>query len=608
MSQSRTLRYGSVCSGIEAVTCAWHDLDVDGYKLEPAWFAEIAPFPSAVLAHHYPNVPNLQDISREDFCDDAKRLGPIDVLVGGTPCQDVSISGKRAGFAGKRSGLAFAFVHIAQTLKPKVVLWENVPGVFTTNGGRDFGAFLGALADGGFNRISYRICDAQYWGVPQRRRRVFLVGYSGDESVPDAVLFEPQGEGRNPQKGRSTRKKAPRTAGGGAAGHDDGRRGIGGRVMPCLRAGNGNETGGVPFTVQPFEPVCVTGTITHTLTAEGADASCDGTGRGTPIVVQQAMTVNSAQSCAKEVHAFEADTARCLDTQGGFASGQGGTVVVEAMAFTERGREDGRQVETQHEVAYCLRHGGEGTASTNRQVAMAVTESVAFADKIRAGELQTEAQEELSYCLRATGAHRRVALKEEVQLPCGLYENQRGELYQISILNGVTVGGKPGQGYPAVVEAVDELGRPATFRLVAFGEYAEDGMASTVKARDSKDATDLVVNEVGSQAEPTVRYIVRRLTPRECERLQGFPDDWTLIRFPSRAKKKFLQEVVAYLNSTTGRVWTEAEVRQLAADSHRYSAIGNSMAVPVMAWLGRRILRVFQMLDQGQPIPREMFS
>ncbi|MDR1659831.1 MAG: DNA (cytosine-5-)-methyltransferase, partial [Desulfovibrio sp.] len=177
------MRYVSVCSGIESATVAWAPL---GWT--PVAFAEIDKFPSAVLAHHYPDVPNLGDFTKirgEDY------RGAVDLIVGGTPCQDFSIAGKRAGMAGERGGLALAFVDLVRAVSPRWIVWENVPGVLSSGGGNDFADFLLALRQCGYH-VGYRVLDAQYFGVPQRRRRVFVVGYFGDWRPVAAVLFEPE--------------------------------------------------------------------------------------------------------------------------------------------------------------------------------------------------------------------------------------------------------------------------------------------------------------------------------------------------------------------------------------------------------------------------------
>jgi len=177
------MRYLSVCSGIEAATAAWHSL---GW--EPAAFSEIEKFPSAVLAHHYPSVPNLGDMTNYKEWD----IEDVDLLVGGTPCQSFSVAGLRKGLADPRGNLCLVYLSIAERFHPRWVLWENVPGVLSSGGGRDFGSFLGALAQLGYG-WAYRILDAQYFGVPQRRRRVFVVGYLGDWRRAAAVLFERRG-------------------------------------------------------------------------------------------------------------------------------------------------------------------------------------------------------------------------------------------------------------------------------------------------------------------------------------------------------------------------------------------------------------------------------
>ena len=161
------MKYISVCSGIEAATVAWHSL---GW--EPVAFAEIDAFPSAVLAHHFPTVPNLGDISKVDW---RPYHGTVDLVVGGTPCQDFSIAGKRAGLSGERSALALEFIRLLQEVEPDYFIWENVPGCLSTNKGNDFKLLLEAFQETGYI-LDADILDAQFFGVPQRRRRVFVCG------------------------------------------------------------------------------------------------------------------------------------------------------------------------------------------------------------------------------------------------------------------------------------------------------------------------------------------------------------------------------------------------------------------------------------------------
>jgi DNA (cytosine-5)-methyltransferase 1 len=190
------IRYGSVCSGVEAATVAWHPL---GWQ--PQWFSEIEAFPSAVLKHHYPSTPNHGDMTNfKEWNDD-----PIDLLVGGTPCQSFSVAGLRKGLDDPRGNLMLTYLAIAARYKPRWVAWENVPGVLSSNGGQDFGTFLGALGQLGYG-FAYRVLDAQYFGVAQRRRRVFVVGYLGDWRRSAAVLFERESLSGHPAPSRETRQ------------------------------------------------------------------------------------------------------------------------------------------------------------------------------------------------------------------------------------------------------------------------------------------------------------------------------------------------------------------------------------------------------------------
>lgn len=179
------MRYLSLFSGIEAASVAWKGL---GWHLVA--FSEIEPFPCAVLKHHYPDVPNLGDITR---INGYKYHGAVDLVVGGSPCQNFSIANReRQGIDGERSGLVREFIRLLSEVRPQWFIWENVPGALSTNGGRDFGQILREMDQCGYG-LAWRILDAQFLGVPQRRRRVFIVGYFGDWRPPATVLFESEG-------------------------------------------------------------------------------------------------------------------------------------------------------------------------------------------------------------------------------------------------------------------------------------------------------------------------------------------------------------------------------------------------------------------------------
>lgn len=430
------MRYGSVCSGIEAATMAWHTL---GWN--PAFFSEIEKFPCAALAHHYPHVPNHGDMTRfQEWPDHA-----IDLLVGGTPCQSFSVAGLRAGLADPRGNLMLTYLAIAARYQPRWLVWENVPGVLSSNGGRDFGTLLRGLGELRYG-FAYRVLDAQFcrahgyeWAVPQRRRRVFVVGYLGDWRRAAAVLFDGASLRGDPAPRRQAGQRvAPtisaRPSGGGGLGTDfdldGGLIANSGDVGYCLTASAQQSLDAETETL-----------VAHALRGEGFDASEDGTGRGTPIVpVVAASLTRGAESAGK----------------GGYA-GRRQEDDVNLVAF------DTTQI----------------TSKENRSVP-------------KAGDPCHPL---------AAGAH----------APAIAFAHQQGGSHDMHVSRDVSI---------------------------------------TLQ----RTQTPAVQQE----------WAVRRLTPRECERLQGFPDDFTAI--PYRGKS--------------------------AADGPRYKALGNSMAVNVMRVLGTRIAMV----------------
>ena len=364
------LSFASLFAGIGGF-----DLAFERAGMIPTWQVEIDKPASSILSRQFPGVPNYHDVTEVK----GNAVTAVDLICGGFPCQDVSVAGKRAGLAGKRTGLFFEAARIIEEVRPEWVVLENVPGLLSSNSGRDMGTVLGTLGDLGYG-YAYRVLDAQYFGLAQRRRRVFIVGHLGGWAGPAAVLLEPEGVYRNPAPSREagariTGTLAASSGSGSLGGVGQSASAITSRIVEDITGtlSGGAHPGGLNgqdayngFAI----PVSVTGSRTH---AEGADASEDGTGRGTPIV-----------------------------------------------AIAENGRSEIRYMD----IAPALSTGG----------------------------------------------------------------------------------GKPGLSYSA------------TF----------DGLA------------------------------VRRLTPRECERLQGFPDDWTAGQ----------------------------------SDAQRYRQLGNAVAVPVVEWIGRRIVAV----------------
>ncbi len=467
--------YGSVCSGIEAASVAWHPL---GWRA--AFLSEIEAFPRAVLSHHYPTVPLHGDFTTIE----AGSYEPIDLLVGGTPCQDFSIAGLRAGLAGDRGNLTLEFVRLIDRLRPRWVVWDNVPGILSIDGGRAFGSFLGGLAECRYG-FAYRVLDAQYFGVPQRRRRVFVVGYLGDWRPAGAVLFESQSlrgdSAPRREAGQNVAGTIKAGAGGGCGpGPDEAQQGL--LVAP-------------PLTQNPYgdhdsqSGLLVAGTLTNASGGRypGLDASGAASGHLTVATAGQLIAAYGGNNTSGPI-----DIATALSAHGG-----------------PHGRQD---FESETFIAHALRAEGFDASEdgTGRGTPLV---PVAFSSKDHGADAG-----DLAPTLRAMG-HSKSHANSGGQLAVAFTENMRGEITMNDTAASLqTGGGKLGQGYPAIQQA----------------------------------------------------SAVRRLIPRECERLQGFPDDYTLITYRNKP----------------------------AADGPRYKALGNSMAVPCMRWIGERIEMVDAIISE----------
>lgn len=428
------LVYGSVCSGIEAASVAW-----EGLGWRPAWFAEIEPFPSAVLAHHWPEVVNLGDMTKIAAGIRAGLIEAPDVLVGGTPCQAFSIAGLRVGLEDARGQLTLAFVDLVNAIdekrrdqgkSPVIVVWENVPGVLSSNDNA-FGYFLAGLAGescalespgrkwtnagyvlGPERAVAWRVLDAQFFGVAQRRRRrVFVVASARADTDPAKILFESEGVRRDiaPRREPQTTVAALTARGVGTCGADDNQAQAG----HLIAFGGGNCSGAI-------------------------------------------------------------DVAACL-------TAKGQRIDFDVETFAVHGTQD---PDTNHELAHTL---GRNQGQENAVYSVAL--------RGRAGGMSAELGDQASCALRASGS---------------------GKAYLLNNLR------------------------------------------------------------------------VRRLTPRECERLQGFPDDHTLIPYGRFIRpEKMDRDYAKYL--MRGGQFSFDYCCRAAADGPRYKAIGNSMAVPVMRWIGKRI-------------------
>jgi len=293
---ARPLRVGELFAGIGGFGLA---AERAGCSVE--WAVEIDPFASRVYERRFPRVRRFPDVRDFDGT-------PVDCITGGFPCQDVSVAGKRKGLIGERTGLFWEIIRIAQGLRPRWLLLENVPGLLSSHRGRDFETVLAALDELGYG-VAWRVLDAQFFGVPQRRRRVFIVGHLGSP-CPAEVLFEPESVSGDFAPGTEARagitQSLTRSLGAGDADDNDAQgdliviEDVGRKMSGDGKVGAGVRTDGICYTHQAGTRHAVAsvvsngdahsgfrkanGIVTHALSSEGADASEDGTGRGTPIV------------------------------------------------------------------------------------------------------------------------------------------------------------------------------------------------------------------------------------------------------------------------------------------------------------------------------------
>jgi DNA (cytosine-5)-methyltransferase 1 len=539
------MRYLSLFSGIEAATSAWHPL---GW--ECVGVAEIEPFPSKVLRHHYPNVRNLGDVTKLTEMDVAE-LGPIDVVVFGSPCQDLSVAGKRKGLAGARSGLFFTAMQIITWSRlwcgTRFALWENVPGAFSSNKGADFAAVVDELSGlagtepppkgwgtegctaGPEAMVEWSTLDAQWFGVAQRRRRVFALADFGDWAGRQPILLEPQGVRGDTAPSRKagesvTHTVAPcLTSSGRGVDRTGDTRGQDAvvAVCPTLRAG-GNKTGGdrPPGTdVDTCESLIPC--TAHTLRGEGFDASEDGTGRGTPLVPVAFLHVNKGrpagrQSTHTEMVTVELDAIPTLTTDGH----QQSAICFDTTQVTSAANRSNPKPGYPNIVAFDAAH-------TTSGVQYAYYSHDFAHDRITDPRGVNPA---LTANASASGNLNVLAFHSNAQPDQMQFDPNTSAAMTCS-------------QYPAVAFSVALRGRQGGATAELGGEVGNCLRAS---------------GGGGDKPHVLAAMQVRRLTPRECERLQGFPDDHTLL--PGKAP-----------------------------DGPRYKALGNSMAVPVMRWIGRRI-------------------
>jgi len=464
------MKYLSLCSGIEAATVAWHPLGWEAIA-----YSEIERFPSEVLAHHYPQTPNLGDMTKFK---EWTNVSDVDLLVGGTPCQSFSVAGLRKGLDDPRGNLMLTYLAIAKQHRPNWLVWENVPGVLSSNGGRDFGSFLGGLAECGYG-FAYRVLDAQYFGVAQRRKRVFVVGYLGDWRCAAAVLFE-----RHSLQGHPAPSREKRQA-----------------VAASARSS----------TQRGSWPADISSTLDTTFgTKQGLENQHINAGCPMFVPAQPVYEMHGQDSRVRDLGETCSTVTSKWDTGGGNVP-----VALQPIALAEN--TIGRQPQ----------NGGNGDGFTD------------------GGPM---------YTLNATGVH---GVAQPIPLDM---MNIRGRPSDDGRANRI------GRGY-------GEEGDP----MFTITKANHHGVAQPTIVHGTQDpcVSDIAFAQGRNNGGENVMVqamAVRRLTPVECERLQGFSDNYTDIKSKNKP----------------------------TPDGPRYKALGNSMAVPVMAWIGQRIEQVEAICKQNK--------
>ena len=535
------LTYASVCDGIGASHVAWQ-----GLPFRCLWVSEIEAFPNEVvrLRWGHRNLGDMTKITEEMIAD----AGRPDVLVGGTPCQSFSVAGLRAGLDDPRGQLTLRFVQLAAVMLPKWIVWENVPGVLSSGRGRDFGSFIGALAELGYG-CCWRSLDAQYFGLAQRRKRVFVVGHLGDWRRAAAVLLEPDCMRGDPPPSRPPRKGAAADAGCGTAIASWPRD-----IAPCLDASYGSKQGldnqhqtngfglFVPCSnaaIASHDPACC-------LTARDLKGPLPEADLSTA-VMEPFVKAKRSQSSADDESWKEGEVSPTLNR-----FDVGDTRATTVVAFTQNQRDEVRGL---GDTAGTLN--GPGTHQSTY-----VAEAFSVREDAKAGNFSaTPTNVGLavqSHQPSVQSHHAQIFVAEEA----------------VAFKPSHYTRGKDGAPSAVAPPLSADADRGDQDTLVA---HTSDGVvADPITATEGKSWT----NEGNSfRLRNCVQQTmaVRRLTPIECERLQGFPDGYTQIP------------------------WRKKPVEQ-CPDGPRYRAIGNSMAVPVMRWIGERIAAMQEVMDDAASV------
>lgn len=565
--------------------------------ITPLWASEVEPFPIRVTTKRLPQMEHLGDISKIKGGD----IEPVDIISFGSPCQDMSVAGKRNGLDGSRSSLFYEAIRIVKEMRcktdgkyPRFIVWENVPGAFSSNKGQDFKAVLteickikdsevsvpkpskwenaGRIMGDGYS-VAWRLLDAQYWGVPQRRQRIYLVA-DFDGGCAGKILFESEGvSGYTPQGFKSWQGTANCTE-----------EGFGETSHPSLMFENHSQdsrytgpldvsqtilsTFGMGGNNQPF--------VVQTPKTMKIRCGCEGGGKGALVQDDLSATLgtNNDQTlfqpiafgvCSKNSNSmksdnpksgfYEADTSRTLDANGGNPTcNQGGIAVIEGNGTRPSHKGDGYK---ESDVMYTL------NATEQHAVAFAdVHATLSANDGPKGPSSQMMGNPEENFVAEPSFGIGRPAMNQG-------YNAKFSFQIEEEVEPTLVAAGASGVAHPVYCTSKS-----------SFHTSAEENLAGTLVASDYKDPP--IVNEP--------QYIVRRLTPTECARLQGFPDWWCSdlgTKIPSEEELDFWEDVFETHRKILGKSTKPKTRKQIFkwlqdphSDSAEYKMWGNGVALP----------------------------
>lgn len=553
------------------------------FGIRPIWASEIEPFPILVTTKNFPEMKHLGDINKLNGAD----LEPVTIIAGGSPCQDMSIAGKREGLDGSRSNLFREQIRIIKEMResdraagrtgtqirPRYMVWENVPGAFSSNKGKDFQAVLQEIVSitdeesnvplppkgkwqtagcimGDHFSIAWRVLDAQYWGVPQRRKRIYLVADFGGNTAPK-ILFEREGLSGNFTESREAwqRTAGDIKTGTHKAGTDD---------VEC-------------YDISDRRRVADKSEVSPTLTTKMGTG-----GNNVPIVLE-----NHPQDC--RVTIAEDGNVPTLTSRMGTGGGNVPMIMNEVRAVDQRNLSLGNdKSETLHGSGH-----GSSVGTIIEPMALHITQDPTVFE----GKTPCLTQGNPKTGQATVGVAIPIADKATRYKGGGSTRNNDGSA------NGLGIG-EPGA--PAnTLTAADRHG-VACFAQQAIGEYEESKKASCLKRRDYKDSTDLILWE----------YIIRRLTPLECCRLQGFPDNWAVelgIPEPTQEDIDHWREVFRTQMEAMGESKKEKTDNQIRkwlkdpeSDSAKYKMWGNGIALPCAMFVMEGIAMILSEEDTDE--------